>query len=105
MKIKTYLFLSYLLLVLAGVVSLASCGGNDIGEEGENPQNKQLVGTKWTTTNWDYAIGDDWASTFDETYNIYFYSQTEGIFYYSRKDLTLISGLLVHGALHILHIM
>ena len=46
MKIKTYLFFSYLLLVLAGVVSLASCGGNDIGEEGENPQNKQLVGTK-----------------------------------------------------------
>ncbi len=45
-----------------------------------------LNGTKWTTANWDYGIGDDWVSTMDEVYNIYFFSDTEGVFYYQRKD-------------------
>lgn len=77
------------MLVAAGIMN--SCGSdNDIVSDGtgdNNPQNKKMVGTKWTTTNWDYSIGDDWVGTLDETYNIYFYSQTEGIFYYGRKDL------------------
>lgn len=63
-----------------------SCGDDDVVSRGTNPQNKILVGTKWTTKNQDYGVGDDWVTTYDETYNIYFYSDTEGIFYYSCKE-------------------
>lgn len=58
------------------------------GENNDDPSlvNGKLVGSKWTTTNWDYGIGDDWASTIDETYNLFFYSSTEGLIYYGRKD-------------------
>ena len=74
------------LIFIFGTV-IVSCGGTDSEGEGENSGDKSLVGTKWTTTNWDFSVGDDWASAFDETYNIYFYSQTEGVLYYGRKDL------------------
>ena len=66
---------------------MSSCGDDGVVNGEVNSQNKLLDGTKWSTTNWDYSIGDDWAGTLDETYNIYFYSQTEGAFYYGRKDL------------------
>lgn len=45
-----------------------------------------LVGTKWTLTNWDYSLGDDYIGLHDETYNFYFHSSTEGTFYYGKKD-------------------
>lgn len=79
--------LSLYIIFFVSVVSgfLCSCGDDSNGN-GASSQNKILMGTKWTSTNWDYGVGDDWVSTLDETYNIYFYSETEGLFYYGRKD-------------------
>lgn len=69
--------------------TFTSCGSSDedvFGDSNFNAENSKIAGSKWTTTNWDYGIGDDWASTLDETYSFYFYSSTEGLFYYGRKD-------------------
>lgn len=30
-----------------------------------------LAGTKWIGTDWDYGIGDDWATIYDETIDWY----------------------------------
>lgn len=84
---KYFRFLRIISFVLVAAGFIYSCGDDDVESGGVNSQNKRLAGTKWTTTNWDYGVGDDWAGIFDETYNIYFYSQTEGVFYYGRKDL------------------
>lgn len=73
--------------VLIGMLLCAvivSCG--DSGDDTNSRGNGWLLGSKWTTTNWDYGVGDDWASVIDETYNIFFYSPTEGMIYYGRKD-------------------
>ena len=45
-----------------------------------------LSGSKWTLIYWDYSLGDDYIGLHDETYNFFFYSQTEGVFYYGKKD-------------------
>lgn len=74
-------------LALAVCMGLSSCGNDktDNGGDPYNPENSKVAGTKWTLTNHDYDAGDDWVSTHDETYKIYFYSQTEGVFYYKSK--------------------
>ena len=45
-----------------------------------------LQGTKWTLTNWDYSLGDEYIGIHNETYQFFFHSQTEGVFYYGKKD-------------------
>lgn len=60
-----------------------SCGGEDlIGEQ----ENSELLGTKWTLTNWDYSLGEDYIGLHDETYEFFFHSSNQGFFYYGRKD-------------------
>lgn len=69
------------------LMSLVSCSGDDdMGNDDFNPENEKMVGTKWTATNWDYGIGDDWVSTIEEQCDIYFYSNSEGLIYYDRED-------------------
>lgn len=80
MKTKYLTFLSSLLLTLLTL----SCGEDTVDSGFE--QNSKLVGSKWTLTTWDYSLGDDYVGLHDETYNFFFYSQTEGAFYYGRKD-------------------
>lgn len=71
--------------------SLTACGddgGNGPGGEApDEPGNRALEGTKWTDRNFDYDVADDmsWAYSFTEVTSVYFYSNTEGVFYYSRK--------------------
>lgn len=82
---KNFVLLSLLAMVL---MTFASCSSDDDanGNSGFNPENEKMVGTKWTFTNQDYDIGDDYVSTLEQTYIIYFYSNTEGLVYYGRKD-------------------
>lgn len=82
---KNFVLLSLLATVL---MTFASCSGDDDanGNSGFNPENEKMVGTKWTFTNQDYGIGDDYVSTLEQTYIIYFYSNTEGLTYSGRKD-------------------
>ncbi len=77
----------YCLLFILGLSqTFLSCSKDDAGEDTFVNGNSKLQGTVWTSKNWDYGIGDDWASILDETYSIYFYSSTEGVFYNSRRD-------------------
>ncbi len=79
--INTIIF-SYFLCIF-----LLSCNDNkNYGNDEYIAANTKLEGTKWSSTNWDYLIGDDWANFTDEYYNIYFHSNTEGVLYYCRKD-------------------
>ena len=80
--------LSRVFLMAVAAVVLWSCGSDEdvVGDDGYNAENGKVANTKWTARNADYGIGDDWVSTLDETYNFYFYSTTEGLFYYGRKD-------------------
>lgn len=91
---KQSLSLTALFMVLVFGVVLVSCskdddgtgsGGNN-GGGGGNGGSQMLYGTKWTAKDWDYAIGEDWASTTDLTLCYYFYSATEGMVYSGRKD-------------------
>lgn len=54
-----------------------------------SPENRLLNGTKWTTRNWDFDIADDfsWGYVWSDIAIVYFYSNSEGAFYYSRKTL------------------
>ena len=45
-----------------------------------------LVNTQWTTSDWDFSIGDDWVGEQYEVYNLYFYSSNECCLYYSHKS-------------------
>lgn len=81
MKTQYFKLLSFLLLTFI----MLACS-EDNGGETNFEKNNKLVGSKWTLTNWDYSLGDDYIGLHDETYNFFFYSQTEGIFYYGRKD-------------------
>lgn len=71
-------------------MGLYSCGDDSEGNDDSefNTMNKVLSGTKWTTQNWDYDVADDmsWGYYFSEVYNLYFYSDSEGCAYYSRKS-------------------
>lgn len=76
----------YFFFMLAAMsICLTSCGDDD-DSDNPNAENERLVGTKWTTTSWDYGVGDDWVTIADETYNIYFHSLTEGFVYHGRKE-------------------
>ena len=80
--------LKSLFVLLIGFFTLNSCSDEDENtNDGEyNAENDKIAGTKWIAKNWDFSIGDDWASILDETYSVYFYSSTEGMLYYGRKD-------------------
>ena len=79
--------LVFVIMSFALCAPLIGCGDDDTGgDAGVNPENKKMVGTKWTFTDGDFSFGDDWVGTSDITYTFYFYSNTEGLFYYSRKD-------------------
>lgn len=56
---KYFYFLRIISFVLVSVSFMYSCGDDDVVSRGTNPQNKILVGTKWTTKNQDYGVGDD----------------------------------------------
>ncbi len=45
-----------------------------------------LVNTKWTTSDRDFSIGDDWVGEQYEVYHLYFYSSNECCLYYSHKS-------------------
>lgn len=63
---------------------LFSCNNDD----GDTILDKKqgLMGTKWTTTNWDYSLGDDYIGIHNEMYHLFFHSTHEGVLYYGRKD-------------------
>ena len=71
-----------ILLLSFSVAVLTSCQGTSADTEmiADN-----LEGTKWISTNWDYLIGDDWATFYDELVSVYFYSHSEGLMYYCQK--------------------
>ena len=59
---KNFLFCIKAILMLALAAQFCACSekGNEADEqEKPNPQNKVLVGTKWTSQNWDYDFDDD----------------------------------------------
>lgn len=75
-------------MLLFATMCASSCSGsdnNEIEENSINSENAQLVNSKWTTTNQNHGVGDDWVTDYDETYNIYFYSSTKGMSYYEKK--------------------
>lgn len=78
---KKFLTFMWSLLLLSVTLSCSDDSGETVEKE-----NGKLVGSKWTLKNWDYSLGDDYIGIHDETFNFYFYSQTEGTFYYGRKD-------------------
>ena len=84
MKTKYLLLLTSLFFLF----SLLSCSDDNSENNGETSakENKELVGSKWILKNWDYSLGDDYIGFHDETFNFYFFSQTEGAFYYGRKN-------------------
>lgn len=83
-KYLNILRIASFIFVLTGY--LVSCGNDDNPDE---PLNKVLVGTKWTSQNWDYDIASngEWAYYFEEVYTVYFYSETEAVAYYARKTM------------------
>lgn len=90
LKIRIMCIMKKLTLLFGLLLTLVtlSCSKDDGGQNsgGNLEQNSKLVGSKWTLTDWDYSVGDDYIGLHDETYNFFFYSQTEGAFYYGRKD-------------------
>ena len=74
------------LLSIWTCIGFYSCK-DDSDDSDINSMNNILSGTKWTTQNWDYDVADDmsWGYYFSEVYNLYFYSDSEGCAYYSRK--------------------
>lgn len=78
--------------ILIMALSIQSCGsGDDLstedGTQTSISDNKVLEGTKWTTRSFDFDIASDgsWGYYFTDITTIYFYSNTEGVFYYARK--------------------
>ena len=86
---KKLCFIAALIMALG----IQSCGSDDDLPGGGTDlptisENKILEGTKWTNRTFDFEVADDvsWAYWFTEITNIYFYSNREGAFYYSRKS-------------------
>ena len=78
---------THLILSIFTCLVLTSCGGDDDSLDSDDySQNSVLVNTKWTTSNRDFSVGDDWIGTFDEVIRIYFYSNNEGCIYYGDKN-------------------
>lgn len=80
------------ILAVCAAASLTACGDDNENMPGgngttENPENRVLEGTKWTDRSFDFDIADDlsWGYAFTDVTNIYFYSNSIGVFYYSRK--------------------
>lgn len=72
----------FILSIITCICTTACSSDNSETHSTDN----SLVGSKWTVTNWDYGLGDDWISIADETCNLYFYSSTEGVLYYGQKE-------------------
>ncbi len=75
--------------LFAALISLvlSSCSSDGLGNDDMDiSQNEELLGTRWDLKTWDYSLGDEYVGIHDETYTVYFYSQTNGILYYGRKD-------------------
>lgn len=68
------------------ISALILCFVTSCRQEDDIVEFSELVNTKWTTSNWDFSIGDDWVGTHSEVYHIFFYSSTEGCLYYGKKD-------------------
>lgn len=83
MKRKKFYFLLLFSYLLVSIITI-SC--SDDNSESQFTEDNNLSGSKWTLINWDYSLGDDYIGLHDETYNFFFYSQTEGVFYYGKKD-------------------
>lgn len=83
---KFLLYLQVAIFIASSMLTFNSCSkDDDLKDPSVNPS--ILTGTKWTDKNWDLTYGDDWATMTNEIINIYFYSDTEGVLYYGRKDL------------------
>lgn len=72
------------------ITLFASCSsGKEDDPSGSNgsPENSRIEDTKWTNRSFDFAIADDlsWGYFYTDVTNIYFYDNSHGIFYYSRK--------------------
>lgn len=90
---KKLLFKSLMVMgaMLATVGGLTSChdesgNSNNSGKESINPLNTAYAGTKWTVSNVDYSFGENWAGEQHSTITVFFYSNTEGAFYFGNKD-------------------
>lgn len=79
------LFVKLISYILISAVTFSCSEDNNNGDP-EIGETDKLVGTKWVLKNWDYSLGEDYIGLHDETYNFFFYSQTEGVFYYGKKD-------------------
>lgn len=71
-------------LIFLMIICLNACGDSSNANE-DNSSNKKLVGTKWSSVGWDYGLGDDWITIYQENISLYFYSMSEGLLYYSQK--------------------
>lgn len=77
-------------IIMTLVIQSCSSGDDLADNDGKNPpnvENQILEGTKWTTRSFDFDVADDlsWAYMFTDITTVYFYSNSEGAFYYSRK--------------------
>lgn len=75
----------FFLLTVVAICLCCSCSGSD--DTAVGTQSSALVGTKWTSQDWDYDFDDDgyWAYYYTDTYVVFFYSSNEGVAYYARK--------------------
>ena len=85
-KLLIYNWLS-LLFTLIVTISFTACSSDtELDYVTPTIGSTNLKGTKWTLTNWDYSLGDEYIGLHNETYQFFFHSQTEGVFYYGKKD-------------------
>ena len=96
-KMKKYLYHSWFITIslLTGIFFSCSEDTNTDGQNDSNPQNRIMVGTKWTNRDWNYDIDNEgnWAYYYDDIYTLYFYSETEGVAYYGRKIVDSDTGV------------
>lgn len=58
-----------------------SCNDTKPELEDKTEITTSLSGTRWNTGNWDYSIGDDYITVYEEGIEYLFYSSTEGVLY------------------------